>query len=84
MTTIQDLASELASIFTQIKALQMDASELVAAAAEQGISPKAIRKAAKEINMDTDKRAKLYEDERQLDMFRREIGLKPSFARAAE
>ena len=34
--------------------------------------------------MDSDKRAKLYEDEEQLEMFRSEVGLTQQFREAAE
>lgn len=84
MSAVKELAQQLASIFEQIADLQNDARDILDAAAASGISVKALRKAAKELVMDSGKRAALYEDEDQLDMFRRDIGLKPSFARAAE
>lgn len=50
-----------------------------------GINVKALRKAAREMTMDREKREKIYEDEAQLSMFRDEVGLTaPAMMEAAE
>ena len=66
--TIKDYARSLAEQLTAIADLQQ----------------KNLRKVAKEMVMESDKRAKLYEDEEQLEMFRSEVGLTQQFREAAE
>ena len=48
---------------------------IVDAAKDEGINVRALRKVAKELIEDSAKLAKKIEDEKQLDMFRTEVGL---------
>ncbi len=82
--TIKDYARSLAEQLTAIADLQQNVKDVVASAKDAGINPKNLRKVAKEMVMDSDKRAKLYEDEEQLEMFRSEVGLTQQFREAAE
>jgi len=49
--------------------------DVLQSAKDAGINTKALRKVAKEMTMEQDKREKIYEDEAQLSMFRDEVGL---------
>ena len=49
-----------------------------------GINVKSLRKAAREMTMDREKRERIYEDEAQLSMFRDEVGLTQAYREAAE
>lgn len=82
--TIKDYARSLAEQLTAIADLQQNVKDIVASAKDAGINPKNLRKVAKEMVMDSDKREKLYEDEQQLSFFRTEVGLIQTFAVAAE
>lgn len=55
-------------------------------AKDAGVNVSALRKVAREMNMESDKRSKLYEAEDQLDMFRAAVGLtmQEEFLEAAE
>jgi uncharacterized protein (UPF0335 family) len=59
-------------------------NDIVASAKDAGVDPKSLRKVAREMCMDSDKRAKLYDDEDQLSLFRAEVGLTERFTEAAE
>jgi uncharacterized protein (UPF0335 family) len=72
---IQAYAPQLAEIFRKIDALNFDAKDLLASAKDAGVNVKALRKVAKELNMEPDKRAAKYEDEAQTDLFRDALGL---------
>jgi uncharacterized protein (UPF0335 family) len=75
MTQVKTYARELADQLNELAKVQEAISDIVASAKDAGINPKALRKVAKEMVMESDKRAKLYEDENQLELFRREVGL---------
>ncbi len=81
---IQASARELADILRRIEALQEDAKVIVGNAKDAGLNVKALRKTAREMVMDSDKRQKLYDDEDQLSLFRDVVGLTATFAEAAE
>jgi uncharacterized protein (UPF0335 family) len=67
----QQIAHHLVTIADEQEAI----SDIIGAAKDAGINTRVLRKVARELVMDSDKRAKLYEDENQLDLFRREVGL---------
>jgi uncharacterized protein (UPF0335 family) len=78
MTTknqIQAYAPQLAEIYRKIDSLNFDAKDLLASAKDAGVNVSALRKVAKELLMEADKRAKKYEDEAQTDLFRDALGL---------
>jgi uncharacterized protein (UPF0335 family) len=79
---ISTYAKELAGILSEISELQTQAKDIVASAKDAGLSVTALRKVARELNMEADKRHKLYEAENQLDMFRSAVGIR--YARMAE
>lgn len=84
-TQITAYAEELAGKLTSIAALQSEAKDLINSAKDAGVNVRALRKVAREMVMDSDQRAKLYDDEHQLEMFRSELGLTtPAFKEAAE
>ena len=72
MTNAQETtyARELADKNRQITALQDEAKDLMASAKDAGLNVRIIRKAAKELCMEAEKREKIYEDEAQLDLLR--------------
>ena len=57
--------------------------DVLQSAEDAGINTKALRKVAKEMTMEQDKREKIYEDEAQLSMFRDEVGLTATAYREA-
>ena len=73
--SVKTYARELADQLNELAKVQEAISDIVASAKDAGINSKALRKVAKEMVMQTDKREKLYEDEEQLCLFRREVGL---------
>lgn len=74
-THISVYARELAGHLREIASTQEIIKDLIASAKDAGINVKALRAAAREIIMDSEKRAKKYEDENQLCMFRDALGL---------
>lgn len=82
--TVATYARELAAHLRNIEAEQEAIKDIVASAKDAGVNPKALRKVAREMVMESDKRAKLYEDEDQLSLFRSEVGLTTAYAEAAE
>lgn len=59
--------------------------DVLQSAKDAGLNVKALRKVAREMTMEQDKREKIYEDEAQLEMFRDEVGLTaPAMMEAAE
>ena len=68
-------ARELAGHLREIASIQDAIKDLIGSARDAGINVKALRKAAREMVMDSDKRQKLYDDEDQLALFRDELGL---------
>lgn len=82
---IRATAKELAGILTQIAELQEDAKTIIGNAKDSGMNVKALRKIAREMVMESDKREKLYADEDQLHLFRDAVGLTAaSYREAAE
>jgi len=82
--TVKDYAQQLAAQLREIETIQEAVKDIVASAKDAGINPRVLRKVAREMVMDSDKRAKLYDDEDQLSLFRTEVGLVQSYAEAAE
>ena len=74
-THISVYARELAGHLREIASTQEIIKDLIASAKDAGINTKALRKVAREMVMESDKRAKLYEDYAQLEMFRETVGL---------
>ena len=72
---ITTYARQLASIMQEVSEANERAKDILASAKDAGVNVKALRKAAREMCMDSDKRARLYEDEEQLDIFRSALGL---------
>lgn len=84
MTQISTYARELADNLREISGIQERVKDLIGSAKDAGINVRALRKVAREMVMESDKRASLYEDEEQLSLFRTEVGLTTRFAEAAE
>jgi uncharacterized protein (UPF0335 family) len=82
--TVKHYAQQLAAQLREIETIQEAVKDIVASAKDAGINPRVLRKVAREMVMDSDKRAKLYEDEDQLSLFRSEVGLLQQFQEAAE
>lgn len=78
-TYARELANHLRAIGTEQEAIK----DLVNSAKDAGLNVKALRKVAREMVMESDKRAKLYDDEAQLEMFREAVGLTHSAMREA-
>lgn len=72
---IKTYARELADVLRQISEHQEAAKDLIASAKDAGVNVKALRKVAREMVMEADKRQKLYDDEEQLSLFRDAVGL---------
>jgi uncharacterized protein (UPF0335 family) len=72
-----EYAKQLAMFFVEIDNAKQPAKDILASAKDAGYSPRVIKQAAKELNMDADKRAKLYADEDELDKLRFDLGLVP-------
>lgn len=72
---IQTYAKQLSAILSEVAELQEQAKDVVASAKDAGLNVKALRKVAREMLMDSDKRKKIYDDEGQTDLFRSECGL---------
>lgn len=68
-------ARELAARLREIANTQDAIKDIIGSARDAGLNVKALRKVARELLMETDKRDKLYEDEDQLEMFREAVGL---------
>ncbi len=82
---LKTYASELAGHLREIANVQEIVKDLIASAKDAGINVKALRKVAREMVMESDKRAKLYEDEDQLSLFREQVGLtQRAYGMAAE
>lgn len=69
-SSIKTFADELSDILMKIEDMKVEAASIVDAAKEAGIDTKALKKVAREMVMQSDKLAKRYEDEEQLEMFR--------------
>ena len=75
-----EYAKQLAMHFIEIDEAKQPAKDILASAKDAGYSPRVLKQAAKELNMDQDKRAKLYADEDQLDGLRFQLGLVPGLS----
>ena len=70
-----EYARKIASELAGIEVHQENIKAYRASAKDAGCNVKAINKAAAELRMDSDKRAKRYADEDQLDLLRDALGL---------
>lgn len=75
MSKITDFANELVDVLNRMESAKLEAKAIEDAANDAGINVRALRKVAKEMIMDSEKLAKKFEDEHQLEMFRAEVGL---------
>jgi uncharacterized protein (UPF0335 family) len=73
--SIKEFAEQLSDVLMQIEDLKVEAKSIVEAAKEAGVSTKALNKVAREMIMDSTKLQQRLEDERQIDLFRDEVGL---------
>lgn len=80
---LTNFASQLADIMRDIDDKRVMAKALLDAAAEDGINVKALKKAAKELTMEAEKRAARYAEEAELDQMRAQLSLFPSDDRRA-
>lgn len=71
----KQFTEELAKVYREQDDLAEQAKAIIEAAEVAGHKAKAIKKVAKELNMDSDKLRKRFEEEEQLDMFRAASGL---------
>ena len=75
-TNIRQYADELSDILLKIEDAKVEATALLDAAKEAGINTKALRKVAKELVMQSDKLQRRFDDERQIDLFRDQVGIR--------
>lgn len=73
-------ARQLADAKRETAEAKQAEKDLEASATDAGLNIRAIRRAAKELLMDADKRAKLYADEDQLEDLRFQLGLVPALS----
>jgi len=73
--SINEHARKIAGLMSQIEDIKIELKAAIEIAEQQGINPKALRKVAKEMIMDSTKLEKRLEEEQQLDMFRSAVGL---------
>ena len=76
-TRLREFATELAKIYREIEAKKEEAKALIEAAEAVKIKVKALRRVAKEMNMDEAARRDRYADETDIDQMRMEFGLIP-------
>ena len=83
---ISTYAKQLAGILSEISELQTQAKDVVNSAKDAGLNVSALRKVARELNLENEKREQIYEAECQLDMFRSAVGIRyaGTFKEAAE
>ena len=74
-STINEHARKIAGLMSQIEDIKIEMKAATEIAEQQGVDPKALRKVAKEMIMDSAKLEKRLEEEAQLDMFRSAVGL---------
>ena len=72
---IREFADQLSDVFVRMEDCKVEAQAIIDAAKEAGVNTKALRKVARELVMQSDKLAKRYADEEQLDMFRAQVGV---------
>ena len=78
MTTnnaINGHAKKIAGLMSKIEDIKIEMTAAIEIAEQQGINPKALRKVAKEMLMDSTKLQKKFDDEAQLSLFRDAVGL---------
>lgn len=79
-----EYARKIADILSETEKLKDAIKSYKESAKDAGLNVRAISKAAAELRMDPDKRAKKYEDEDQLDLLRDALGLTNQMLQAAE
>lgn len=72
---MKQFAEQLSDCLMRKSDIDAEIKAIVDAAKDEGINVRALRKVAKELIDDSAKLAKKIEDEKQLDMFRTEVGL---------
>ena len=72
---MKQFAEQLSDCLMRKSDIDAEIKAIVDAAKDEGINVRALRKVAKELIEDSAKLAKKIEDEKQLDMFRTEVGL---------
>lgn len=72
---LKTYATTLVCYLREIDEINGAIKDLIGSAKDSGLNVKALRKVAREMVMDSDKRQKLYDDEDQLALFRDELGL---------
>lgn len=75
MTKPNNFAEQLSDCLMRKSDIDVEIKGIIEAAKEEGINVRALRKVAKELITDASKLAKTLEDERQIDMFRTDVGL---------
>lgn len=78
-----EYARQLAAAKAETEKAKQVEADILASAKDAGLNVRAIGKAAKELRMDSDKRAKKYDDEDQLDLLRDALGLTAAHMREA-
>ncbi len=72
---IKTYAKNLAEILLSIDDLKISAKGILDDAKDAGINTKALATLAKEMNTESEKLRKQYEDEAQLELFRDQVGI---------
>lgn len=73
MSTIKARAEALSDLYQQIADLQLECKAVLEEAKAAGEDVKALRKVARELVTDSDKLQKKYDDEAQLELFRKSV-----------
>lgn len=74
-STINEHARKIAGLMSQIEDIKIEMKAATEIAEQQGVDPKALRKVAKEMIMDSAKLEKRLEEEAQLSFFRDVVGV---------
>lgn len=74
-STINEHARKIAGLMSQIEDIKIEMKAATEIAEQQGVDPKALRKVAKEMIMDSAKLEAKLDAEHQLDLFRSAVGL---------
>jgi len=72
---MKEFAEQLADCLMRKSDIDAEISAIVDAAKDAGVNTRALKRVAKELATDSAKLAKKLDDERQLEMFRVEVGL---------
>lgn len=75
MSKPNSYAEQLSDCLMRKADIDVEIKGIIDAAKEEGVNVRALRKVAKELITDASKLAKTLEDERQIDMFRQDVGL---------